>query len=133
MAQKPIPRPYQDTQAYWDAAKEGRLVLQLCQDCHRHQFYPRGVCSHCLSSRLEWVEASGRGKVHSFTVSHRAPHPGFAGRLPFVIALVDLEEGPRMMANIVGCDPAAVRIDLSVKVSFEAVTPEATLPQFTPA
>jgi uncharacterized OB-fold protein len=132
MAQKPIPRPYQDTQAYWDAAREGRLVLQRCQDCDRHQFYPRGVCSHCLSSRLDWVDASGRGKVHSFTVSHRAPHPGFAGRLPFVIALVDLEEGVRMMANIVDCDPAAVRIDQPVKVTFEAVTPDATLPQFTP-
>jgi len=133
MAQKPIPRPYQDSQAYWDAAKEKRLLLQHCRDCGKPQFYPRGVCSHCLGSALDWVEASGRGKVHTFTVCHRAPHPGFAADLPFVIAVIELDEGVRMMSNIVGCDPKTVRIDMPVKVVFEAATPEITMPKFEPA
>jgi len=133
MARKPIPRPYQDTQVYWDAAKEGRLVLQQCQDCGKPQFYPRGVCSHCLSSDLDWIEASGRGTVHSFTVAHRAPHPGFGGDVPFVIAIIELDEGVRMMSNILDCDPNAVRIDMPVKVVFRAETPEITIPKFVPA
>jgi uncharacterized protein len=132
MALKPLPRPYQDTEPYWEAAKEKRLVLQQCKDCGKHQFYPRGVCSHCLGSALDWVEARGRGKVHTFTVCHRAPHPGFAGQVPFVIAVIELDEGVRMMTNIVGCDPKTVRIDMPVKVTFEEATPEVTLPQFTP-
>jgi uncharacterized protein len=133
MAQKPLPRPYQDTQAYWDAAKDKRLVLQQCRDCRKPQFYPRGVCSHCLGSALDWVESSGRGKVHTFTVCHRAPHPGFAAELPFVIAVIELDEGVRMMSNIVGCDPKTVRIDMAVKVVFAEESPEITLPKFEPA
>lgn len=130
MAQIPLPRPYQDTAPYWAAAREGRFVLQRCRACGRHQFYPRGVCSHCLASDLAWVEASGQGVVHSFTVNHRAPHPGFQGKTPFVLALVDLAEGPRMMTNIVDCDPETVRIGMAVEVCFEAVTDEVTLPMF---
>jgi len=130
---KPLPRPYQDTQAYWDGAKEGRLLLQQCRDCGKHQFYPRGVCSHCLSSNLDWVEASGRGRVYTFTVCHRAPHPGFGAEVPFVIAVIDLAEGVRMMSNIVDCDPKSVRVDMPVKVTFRAESPEITLPQFVPA
>ena len=133
MAEKPIPRPYQDTQPYWDAAKEHRLVLQRCQDCSKHQFYPRGVCSHCLSSKLEWVEASGRGIVHTYTVCYRAPHPGFGNDVPYVLAMVELAEGPRMMTNIIGCKPETVRIDMAVKVVFDDVTPEVAVPKFTPA
>lgn len=130
---KPIPRPYQDTQAYWDAAKQKRLILQRCRDCQKFQFYPRGVCSHCLGSALDWVDSPGRGVVHTFTIAHRAPHPGFANQLPFVIGIIQLEEGVRMMTNIVGCDPNSVRIDMPVKVTFEEVSPDVTLPQFTPA
>jgi uncharacterized OB-fold protein len=130
---KPVPLPYQDTQPYWDAAKEKRLILQRCLDCGKPQFYPRGVCSHCLGSQLEWIDSSGRGKVHTFTVSYRAPHPGFADDLPFVIAIIELEEGVRMMSNIVGCDPKTVRIDMPVKVVFEQLTPDIVLPKFAPA
>lgn len=131
--QKPLPRPYQDTQAYWDAAKDKRLLLQRCRDCSKFQFYPRGVCSHCLGSALEWVESSGRGIVHTFTIAYRAPHPGFADDVPFVIAMIELEEGVRMMSNIVECDPKSVRIDMPVRVVFEAATPDITLPKFEPA
>ncbi len=131
--QKPVPRPYQDSKPYWDAAKENRLLLQRCRDCNRFQFFPRGVCSHCLGSALDWAESSGRGVVHTFTIANRAPHPGFADNLPCVIAIIELQEGVRMMSNIVNCKPETVRIDMPVKVVFEAAGPDIVLPMFAPA
>jgi uncharacterized protein len=133
MATPPLPRPYQDTAAYWAAAKDHKFIIQYCTECNEYQFYPRGVCSHCLSSALEWRDASGKGEVYSFSVNHRAPHPGFADKIPFVLAIVELEEGPRMMTNIVGCDPESVKIGMPVTVVFEDVTDEVTLPKFKPA
>ncbi|MFT6582852.1 MAG: putative OB-fold protein [Alphaproteobacteria bacterium] len=133
MATPPLPRPYQDTAAYWAAAKDHKFIIQHCTECDEYQFYPRGVCSHCLSSALEWRDASGKAEVYSFSVNYRAPHPGFADNLPFVLAIVDLEEGPRMMTNIVGCDPESVTIGMPVTVVFEDVTDEVTLPKFKPA
>jgi uncharacterized OB-fold protein len=130
MALPPLPRPYQDTETYWAAARDHRFVIQHCKSCGKHQFYPRGVCSHCLSSDLEWHEASGKGTVYSFSVNHRAPHPGFADEIPFVLAIVELEEGPRMMTNIVECNPDSVKIGMAVEVTFEDVTEEVTLPKF---
>ena len=130
MALPPLPRPYQDTETYWAAARDHRFVIQHCKSCGKHQFYPRGVCSHCLSSDLEWHEASGKGTVYSFSVHHRAPHPGFADEIPFVLAIVELEEGPRMMTNIVECNPDSVKIGMAVEVTFEDVTEEVTLPKF---
>ncbi len=133
MSQIPLPRPYQDTAEYWKAAKEHRFIIQKCQSCDQHQFYPRGVCSHCLSSDLEWIEASGDATIYSCTVNHRAPHPGFQGRTPFVLAIVELSEGPRMMTNIVGIDPESVKIGMPVTVCFEDINEEVTLPMFKPA
>ncbi len=130
MALPPLPRPYQDTETYWAAARDHRFVIQHCKSCGKHQFYPRGVCSHCLSSDLEWHEASGKGTVYSFSVNHRAPHPGFADVIPFVLAIVELEEGPRMMTNIVECNPDSVKIGMAVEVTFEDVTEEVTLAKF---
>jgi len=132
-APPPLPRPYQDTAAYWEAAREHRFIIQKCTDCGEYQFYPRGVCSHCLSSALDWEEASGKAEVYSFSVNYRAPHPGFAEATPFVLALVTLAEGPRMMTNIVDCDPGSVRIGMAVTVTFDDVTEEVTLPKFRPA
>jgi uncharacterized OB-fold protein len=91
------------------------------------------VCNTCLSSHLLWQPAAGTGTVYSFTVNHRAPHPGFADRLPFVTAIVELAEGVRMMSNIVQCDPEHVTIGMPVTVVFEPVTAEITLPMFRPA
>ena len=133
MALPPLPRPYQDTAEYWAAAREHRFVIQRCNSCGEHQFYPRGVCSHCLSSELEWREASGNGTIYSYSVNHRAPHPRFADDLPFVLAIVELEEGPRMMTNIVVSDPDSVTIGMAVTVTFDDVTDQVTLPKFTPA
>ena len=135
MAQIPLPRPYQDTAPYWEAAKARRFVVQKCRDCGQHQFYPRGVCSHCLSSALDWVKGSGKATVYSFTVNHRAPHPGFQEKTPFVLAIVELAEGPRMMTNIVGVEPKPenLPIDLPVEVTWEQLDDKITLPLFRPA
>jgi uncharacterized protein len=118
-APRPYPVPDRDTAPFWEAAREGRLVLPRCLSCGRCHFYPRAICPHCMGERLEWVAASGRGSVHSFTVVHRPP-PGFEDQSPYVVALIDLEEGVRMMSWVTGCDPAEVRIGLPVEVVFPA-------------
>jgi uncharacterized OB-fold protein len=115
---KPAPIPTAVSEPYWDAVKEGKLLLQYCPDCARYQFYPRPVCTACLGSDLEWREAQGTGAVYSFTVVHRAPSQEFQDT-PYIVALVDLQEGVRMMSNIVGADPKAIHIGTSVKVRFE--------------
>lgn len=125
---KPLPIPDGDTRPYWEAARQSRLLIQQCDQCRQHVFYPRAVCPHCMSDRLTWVASSGKGTVHSYTVVHRAPE-SFVGDVPYVVALIDLDEGVRMMSNIVD-PPASVRIGARVEVLFEAVTPEITLPKF---
>jgi uncharacterized OB-fold protein len=132
MAEKPFPVPDQDTRPFWDAAAEGRLVIQRCTACGRHVFYPRLVCPHCGGSSLEWVQASGRATVYSFTVVHRAP-PAFADEAPYVVALVDLGEGPRMMTRLVGLEPAAARVGMPVEVRFVDLDDQFKLPCFGPA
>ena len=126
----PLPKPDKDSAVYWDAARRHELVLQRCLACHRFRFYPRSVCPHCLSDQFEWEGASGRGHIYSFTVIHRPPAPAFRDRVPYVLALVELEEGVRMMTNIVGCDPESVEIGRIVEVTFDDVTDEVTLPKF---
>lgn len=129
--ERPYPVPDRDTAPFWEAASQGRLVLPRCQACRRFHFYPRAICPHCGSERLEWAPASGRGAVHSFTVVHRPP-PGFEDLAPYAVALVDLEEGVRMMTQITGCEPGAVRIGMAVEVAFRDGPREMQLPFFTP-
>lgn len=125
----PLPVVTPETAPYWDGARDGKLLLQRCGGCRVVRFYPRRTCPACWSEDAEWIEASGRGRVASFTIIHRPPAPAFAERVPYVVALVDLEEGPRMMANIVGDRPLHVAIDEAVDVTFEARGAIA-LPQF---
>jgi uncharacterized OB-fold protein len=128
-ADLPTPVVTPETAPYWDGARAGKLLLQRCLDCGALRFYPRRACPACWSERGEWTEASGRGRVHSFTVIHRPPAPAFAGRVPYVVALIDLDEGPRMMANVVGDGAMEVAIDDPVTVEFEPRGAIA-LPQF---
>ncbi|HYF96144.1 MAG TPA: Zn-ribbon domain-containing OB-fold protein [Symbiobacteriaceae bacterium] len=129
---KPLPVVDPDSRPYWDAARAHRLMIQRCTACGKHQFYPRSRCSQCFAD-VEWVEASGRGHVYSFTIIHRAPGDAFQQEAPYVVALVDLAEGVRMMTNLRGIAPEEVRIGMPVRVTFADVTPEVTLPQFEPA
>lgn len=120
-----------DSKPYWDAAREGRLVLPHCRTCGHTFFMPRHQCPACWSDDLEWRQASGRGTVHSYSVVRRASLAAFAERTPYVLALIDLEEGPRMMSNILGADALETRIGDAVAVCFEACADGAMLPQFS--
>jgi uncharacterized OB-fold protein len=106
--------------------------MQCCQSCGVFRFPPAVLCPECLSARVEWKAVGGRGKIFSFVVFHRLYHPGFEGELPYTVALIELEEGPRLVSNVVGCPPAEVACDMPVEVVFEDVTPEVTLPKFRP-
>jgi uncharacterized protein len=130
---KLVPSPTPDTQPYWDGLDQNRLRLQRCADCQTVRHYPRPVCPSCYSMNAEWIDASGRGAVHSWTITHYAFHPGFKGDLPYALLTVDLEEGVRMQAQARGIDAAALRVGLPVKVAFERVKEDLTLPVFVAA
>lgn len=130
--QRPLPKPDQDSLVYWEGARRHELLLQQCDSCQRFRFYPRSLCPYCFSEKFEWRKSAGLGSVYSFTVIHRAPFPAFREKVPYVLALIELSEGVRMMTNIVGCDPSTVEIGMPVEVTFEDVTEEITLPQFKP-
>ena len=126
----PRPTPNGDSLPYWNAARERRLVLRECKACGRKHFMPRAVCPHCWSDRLDWVESNGDGTVHSFSVVHRAPSQTFAANVPYVIAMIDLDDGPRMFANVIGLNALEVAIGDRVKLTFEDRGDGAMLPQF---
>jgi uncharacterized protein len=126
---RPAPRPDPESAAYWSATLEGRLVVQRCTSCGHHQLYARAHCLQCRSP-VEWVDVSGRGTIYSYTVIRQNFSRAFRELLPYIVALVDLDEGPRLMTNIVNCDPADVRIGAAVRVHFEPVSDEAALPLF---
>jgi len=132
-SRKPLPRIDEESRGYWEALARHELYFQRCRDCGTKRFYPRALCPACLSSATEWVRASGRGTVYSFTVTYQNQAPGFREELPYVLAIVELDEGVRMMTNVVGCAPDAVRVGMRVEVVFEDVTPEITLAKFRPA
>ncbi len=126
----PSPEPNADSRAYWDAAREGRLVIRQCQDCGTHHFMPRALCPSCWSDRLAWVDSQGLGTVYSLSVVHRAPTSDFGAVVPYVIAMIDLDEGPRMFANIVGDAALEASIGERVEVVFETRDDGRVLPQF---
>ncbi len=119
MNDKPAPIPNSDTRPFWEACNEERLIFQRCRACGYHQFYPRSLCKKCASEALEWVTAEPRGTVYSFTVQHRAPTQAFRDDCPYVIALVDLEDGIRLMMNVKNCEPEDVYIGMPVRIIFE--------------
>ncbi|UQS23998.1 Zn-ribbon domain-containing OB-fold protein [Amycolatopsis thermalba] len=130
---KPVPVPTPETQPFFDAAARGELRIQRCLDCGEPFFYPRPCCPFCASASLEWFTTSGRATLYSYTITHR-PAPGFEQDVPYAIAVVQLAEGPRMMANIVGIDstPDNLVLDMDLRVTFET-RGDVTIPQFTPA
>ena len=130
--QRPLPTPTPETQAFWDGAREGELRLQRCDDCSKVYFPARPFCPACSSKAVSWFKASGRGRLFSYVINHRAP-PGFEA--PYAIAVVELEEGPRMMTNIVDCaqTPEALELDMPLEVAFEKATDDITMPLFRPA
>ena len=130
--QRPLPTPDPGTAPYWTGTRNHQLKLPKCESCGEVHFYPRSVCPHCGSSKLGWIEACGRGTVYTFTVVHRPPSPAFKPLVPYVVAVIALEEGPHLMSNVGGCRPEDVRIGMSVQVAWEDFDPVATLPYFVP-
>jgi uncharacterized OB-fold protein len=128
---KPLPKPTPTSRPFWEAARRHELSLQRCAACKAYIYYPRERCPHCFSDRLAWERVSGRGKVYSYTVVRRASSRSFADQ-PYVLAIVELDEGPRMTSNIVAV-PESVKVGMPVVVQFDNVTPEHTLVKFKPA
>ena len=126
----PLPEPTPTTQPFWDAAHRHVLSIQRCQSCGVHIFYPRPACPECGSVELEWNEVSGRGTLYSFTIARRPTARDFADKVPYAIAIVELEEGPHLATNVVGCDPETLRIGQPLKAVFEDVSDEISLVHF---
>ena len=131
---KPLPTPDPVTKPFWDSLKAHAIQLQRCGGCGRFIYYPRAVCPSCLSDDLTWTSVSGRGVVHAFTIPHRHPILAFGGHVPFVVAMVELEEGARILSNLVEVDPTpeAVKVGMPVEIVYDDVTDEITLPRFRP-
>ena len=134
MPKRMLPEPTPETREFWEGAQRGELRIQRCRSCGKAYFYPRPFCPHCSSRDVEWFTASGKAKLYSYVINHRAP-PHFQDWAPYVIAVVELEEGPRMMTNIIGVEPAPehLPIDLPLQVTWQRENDTITLPLFEPA
>lgn len=132
MAERVIPTPTPETQHYWDGAKQGELRIQACNTCEQYYFPPRPFCPKCGSRDVKVVKASGKGRLYSYIINH-LPSPGYTP--PFTVAIVELEEGVRLMTNLleVDPDPEKLELDMPLEVTFEKLTDEISLPQFKPA
>ena len=132
--QKPIPQPTPETQHFWDGCKNGKLLLQRSKNTGNAYFPPRPFSPYTGSKEVEVFEASGRAKLFSYVINHR-PAKGFEKQGPYAIAVVELDEGPRMMSNIIECEqtPEALKLDMALEVVFEDINDEITLPKFRPA
>jgi len=134
---KPLPAITPEAKPFWDAAAQNQLTIQRCQDCKAWVWTPRPSCNECGSERVEWTPMSGQGEVYSFTVIRqvvgRAASKAFEPDIPYVVAWVDLEEGPRLITNIVQCPAESVKLGMKVSVVFEQATPQIWLPKFKPA
>ena len=124
----PLPQPTALSQPHWDACRDGKLVVQRCAQCAAYIFIPQPRCTSCQSADLAWVESSGRGRVYSFSVVHRAPRPQF--EIPYIVAIIAMDEGWHMLTNLLDCAPEAVAIGQAVKVRFKKMNAEITLPYF---
>lgn len=132
MTERPIPKPTPETQHYWDGAKNGELLLQRCDACDHTYFPPRPFCPECSNREVSVFKASGKGTLYSYVINHMKT-PGFEA--PYAVAVVELEEGPRLMSNILDCPatPEALQLDMALEVTFEKISDDITLPQFKPA
>ncbi len=129
---KPLPATDPVSAPYWQAAAEGRLLIQQCPKCGHKQWYPRALCTACAADPA-WLECSGRGEIHTFTVVRQYGAKPFRDELPYVIAMVELEEGPMIMGAVTDCDPETVRIGMPVTVYFVQAADDVGIPYWRPA
>jgi uncharacterized OB-fold protein len=129
---KPLPTISGETKPFWDSCRKGELIIQQCSNCNEYQYYPRGICSNCWTNDVKWIHSTGKGKVWTYTITYQNRTPGFAEDVPYVLALVELEEGVKMFTNIIACDPKEVRIGMEVEVTFVKANNFITIPYFQP-
>ncbi|MBM3672161.1 MAG: Zn-ribbon domain-containing OB-fold protein [Actinobacteria bacterium] len=128
-----VPSPDNDTREYWAGAHDRRLLIQRCTACGKAFFYPRPFCPKCWSEDVATEEASGEATLYTWSVVHVNDLPPFHERVPYVAAIVDLVEGPRMMTNVVDCDFDALRVGMALRVAYRELTDDVTVPVFAPA
>ena len=126
----PLPAPTVYSKPYWEGCKRHELLVQKCEDCGKLTFVPQPACMHCLSQKLQWVKGTGRGTVYSYTTIWRPQTPAF--EVPYVVAIIDMDDGYQMMSNVVGCEPAKVEVGMRVEVEFRPMSETITLPYFRP-
>jgi uncharacterized OB-fold protein len=127
---KPKPRPAPESLPYWQAAREHRLALPKCEDCQKFWFPPSRTCPHCLSANFSFQNVSGKGKIFSFVTFHRVYRPAFANDVPYVVALIELDEGPRLLSNIMGVTHDQVKCEMRVEVVFDDYDEDISIPKF---
>ncbi len=127
---QPLPVPDADTKPFWDGCREHRLTFQKCGECGHVRWPPSIICPRCHSQNMLWISSSGRGTIYSYVVYHQTYHPAFKDKLPYVVAIVEMEEGPHLLSNITGSNHDELKCDLPVVVHWEDVTEEISLPKF---
>ena len=130
--EKPFPKRNGDTTPFWEGCRRHELRFQQCRDCGHVRWPPSDFCPRCHAAASNWMISKGTGRIYTFAVYHVAFHPGFAADLPYTVAVVALDEGPRLLTNIVGCRPEAVRCDMAVAVVWEDIDEGISLPKFSP-
>ena len=130
---RPLPRPTPESRPFWEACRRHELLLQHCRACGRWWHPPSAFCPNCWSDDFAWKAVAGRGRVFSWVVYGRVYHPAFREAVPYDVAVIELDEGPRLVSNVVEVDPRRLTCGLRVEVVFDDVTPDVTLPRFRPA
>ena len=128
--QIPLPRPTSLSAPHWDGCRESELRVQQCRDCSAYIFIPQDACTNCLSDQLEWATSSGRGQVYSYTIVHRPQRLEF--EVPYAVAIIELEEGWRMLSNLIDVEMDAIEVGMPVEVTYRVMSDEITLPMFRP-
>lgn len=129
---KPLPVINEDNKPYWEYCKKHELRMQKCSSCGHIRFPVSIICPRCHSLEAEWTKLSGKGKVYSYVIYRMAYHPAYKNDIPYAVAIIELEEGPRMESNVTGCKPDDIKIDMPVEVYFDDVTADVSLPKFKP-
>lgn len=132
MAPTPLPLPSFEDRPHWDGLRRHEFLIQECADCGALRHPPKPMCQACQSTKERWRKASGRGVVYSYTILHQASHPAWKEKIPYNVVVVALEEGVRVIGNMIDCPNEQIRIGMPVQVAFEDVAEDVTLPRFTP-
>jgi uncharacterized protein len=129
---KPIPSITPNMAEFFEGARNGRLMIQKCDQCGTLRFPAHELCTNCLSTRAHWAPVSGRGEIYSFNIMHQVYHPAFAAEVPYAVVVVQLEEGCKFVSNLLGVRPHEIKVGMPVEVTFEKMNDDVTIPKFKP-